>query len=255
MTDMTNRLAQGQQETGEVCLDGALEARKAQRQQREQRQAERRAAILARLPHADDGNWRKWLMATRMAVAKARKAAGVTQEEAGLLVDMSLRTYRDWEAGKSDLPSAKVVRLCGLFGMTVALPTNGQNFAYSGEAGTASGSAESATGGAAAQAVCVSADGADAEPSLYVPESVARRAHAERLERAEQRQQRTAAATEEAQVRAEHPGVDGEVMPRVNDVRFRPFPTSTEADGADATSMRHWIWDVSPEAPATDVSS
>lgn len=61
MTDKTNRLAQGQQETGGACLDGALEARKAQRQDREQHQAARvkaLQALLEHLPFSDEGRRR-----------------------------------------------------------------------------------------------------------------------------------------------------------------------------------------------------
>ncbi|MCA1974825.1 MAG: helix-turn-helix domain-containing protein [Caenispirillum sp.] len=143
MTRQSIRSALRRLATGEVCspnagqamtrpvdIDDVLDERKAVRREKQARIAKRRAEILQRLPTADDTRWKKWLIATRRAVVTARKSVGLTQAEAGLLVGVSLRTYRDWEAGKADLQAGKVVHLCGLFGLTVSLSANGQNSAH-----------------------------------------------------------------------------------------------------------------------------
>ncbi len=58
-------------------------------------------------------------LALHVLLRKARRRARLTQAGAGELIDVCERTFRDFEAGRGDLPAAKVFRLADLLGVRI----------------------------------------------------------------------------------------------------------------------------------------
>lgn len=48
----------------------------------------------------------------------ARKARGLTQAEVAEAIEASLSTYRNWEQGRSDIPSKRLEPLAKLYGVS-----------------------------------------------------------------------------------------------------------------------------------------
>ncbi|SOE00604.1 Helix-turn-helix domain-containing protein [Caenispirillum bisanense] len=140
--------------TRPIGIDEVLEERKAIRQEQQARRAIRRAEIMSRL--SPPPSWRRWrgtVARLRASIVDARKAAGLTQADAGLLIGVSQRTYRDYERGAIELQCAKVIQLAALLGLTVTVGAcgNGQNSAHSKRPTDAGDGSHDAAAGAAAQ--------------------------------------------------------------------------------------------------------
>lgn len=71
--------------------------------------------------------WKKDLLVLSTAIRKARKTQKWTQAEAGKLIGMTERSYRDWENGYKDLPAASLFMLAGALGIRVYVPDAEKN--------------------------------------------------------------------------------------------------------------------------------
>lgn len=66
--------------------------------------------------------WKGDLLNLQARIHKARKAAKMTQAQAGEIIGMTERSYRDFECGKKDIPAASLFQLAAALGIRVFNP-------------------------------------------------------------------------------------------------------------------------------------
>lgn len=72
-------------------------------------------------------NWQIEYLKTHARIRAARKFKGLTQAEAGDLIGICERTYRDFEAGRTDIQSARLFRLAEVLNLRITL-THGAHY-------------------------------------------------------------------------------------------------------------------------------
>lgn len=66
--------------------------------------------------------WKSDLLTVQARIHKARKAAKITQAQAGEIIGVSDRTYRDFESGEKDIPASSLFLLAASLGIRVFSP-------------------------------------------------------------------------------------------------------------------------------------
>lgn len=66
--------------------------------------------------------WKGDLLALQASIRKARKSRKITQTEAGAIIGVTERTYRDWENGAADIPASSLFLLAASLGIRVFDP-------------------------------------------------------------------------------------------------------------------------------------
>ena len=66
-------------------------------------------------------NWQSDYLTLHTRLRQARQSKRLTQAGAGECIGVCERTYRDFEAGRTDLPAAVVFRLAPLLGINIII--------------------------------------------------------------------------------------------------------------------------------------
>ncbi|MFA7429898.1 MAG: helix-turn-helix transcriptional regulator [Rhodospirillaceae bacterium] len=66
--------------------------------------------------------WKGDLLALQARIYKARRAQKITQAQAGKIIGVCDRTYRDWEGGETDIPASSLFLLAAHLGIRVFEP-------------------------------------------------------------------------------------------------------------------------------------
>ncbi len=64
-------------------------------------------------------DWRAEYLALHVQMHRARRRLGLTQAGAADLIEVCERTFRDFEAGRGDLPAAKMFQLADALGIHI----------------------------------------------------------------------------------------------------------------------------------------
>ncbi|WP_255448439.1 helix-turn-helix transcriptional regulator [Telmatospirillum sp. J64-1] len=67
--------------------------------------------------------WKSDLLVLQARIHKARKVQKITQAQAGAIIGMTERSYRDFENGHKDLSAEKLFQLAAALGIRVFDPT------------------------------------------------------------------------------------------------------------------------------------
>lgn len=71
--------------------------------------------------------WKGDLLTLQARIKKARKAAKITQAQAGQIIGVCERSYRDFENGDKDIPAASLFLLAATLGIRVFNPQSEEN--------------------------------------------------------------------------------------------------------------------------------
>lgn len=70
-------------------------------------------------------SWLSDYLTLHAYISVERRNRGLTQAQAGELIDVCERSYRDFETGRGDLPAARIFRLADALGIRIQI--NGAN--------------------------------------------------------------------------------------------------------------------------------
>ncbi|KJS38259.1 MAG: hypothetical protein VR70_10520 [Rhodospirillaceae bacterium BRH_c57] len=88
--------------------------------------------------------WKGDLLALQARIHKARRAQKITQAQAGAIIGVSGRTYREWEGGGTEISASSLFLLAASLGIRVFDPVaeKRKNISASGASSAADGSGD-----------------------------------------------------------------------------------------------------------------